>query len=258
MIDCEYLMKRLGPGVAALGVAAMAAAFAAAPARAADLPAPAPGYYPPVYKPALYDWTGLYFGGHAGAGLLSDSSTQNGVSAGGTNLNSTITIGPVGLVAGGQLGANFQFASWVVGAEASWSGTTISGSGTGLTTVGNTERMTSAVMDFATATGRVGYAFNAILPYVKGGAAAMQVHYTQDLVTPAGTIFSQEIKDTRSGFTVGAGVEYGLTENFSAKLEYDFYNFGTKSYNFATTPVAIQSSMHVLEFGLNYRFNWVR
>ena len=109
-------------------------------------------------------------------------------------------------------------------------------------------------MDFGAVTGRIGYAFNTLLPYVKAGIGAMQAHYTQDTLL-GGTTGTQEIKDTRTGFTGGFGVEYGLTESFSAKLEYDLYDFGSKNYNFATTPVTIRSYLHVLEFGLNYRFN---
>jgi outer membrane immunogenic protein len=252
-------MKRLGPGVVTLGMAAVVA-FAAVPARAADLPAPAP-----VYKAALYDWTGVYFGGHIGGGMLQDAFTQNGASAATTpvNLLGEIEIRPSGVVGGGQIGANYQFASWVVGAEASWSATNITGSsGPVLTTAGVNERMTSAVMDFGAVTGRIGYAFNTFLPYVKAGAGWMQVHYTQDLLPPLGvpfppiTLASQEFKDTRTGFTGGFGVEYGLTESFSAKLEYDFYDFGTKNYDFLNTPVSARSYLHVVEFGLNYRFNW--
>ncbi len=250
-------MKRLGPGVATLGMLAIAASFAAAPAHAADLPAPAPGYYPPAYAPALYDWTGFYIGGHLGADLLADTNTQNGASTTvpATNLSSAIDNTQAGFEGGGQVGLNYQFASWVVGAEASLSATPLSASATGLTTFPNTLRMTSAPVDFGAVTGRIGYAFNAVLPYVKAGVGSMQVHYTQDTLL-AGTTGTQEIKDTRTGFTGGFGVEYGLTESFSAKLEYDFYDFGTKNYNFATTPVSIRSYLHVLEFGLNYRFNW--
>lgn len=257
MIVCGCPMKRLSPGVATLGMMAIAASLAAAPARAADLPAPAPSYYPPAIAPALYDWTGFYIGGHVGAGLLADTDTQNGASATvpPTTLLGQINISQAGFVGGGQLGLNYQFASWVVGAEVSVSATNISGPGTVPTLANNTLRMTSAPMDFGAVTGRIGYAFNTLLPYVKAGVGSMQVHYTQDTLL-GGTTGTQEIKDTRTGFTGGMGVEYGLTENFSAKLEYDFYDFGTKNYNFTTTPLSIRSDLHVLEFGLNYRFNW--
>ena len=45
-------------------------------------------------------------------------------------------------------------------------------------------------------------------------------------------------------------------ENLSGKIEYDFYGFGTKNYNFAITPVSVRSNLHALIVGLNYRFNW--
>jgi len=48
-----------------------------------------------------------------------------------------------------------------------------------------------------------------------------------------------------------------LVENISAKVEYDFYDFGSKNYNFtAITPVTVKSDVHTLTVGLNYKFNW--
>ena len=85
---------------------------------AADLPVPAPGYYPPVLPPALYDWTGIYFGGHVGAGLLSDSFSHGDDSAAHGDPHLHATLGPAGMIGGGQAGVNFEFAPWVVGVEA--------------------------------------------------------------------------------------------------------------------------------------------
>jgi len=70
------------------------------------------------------------------------------------------------------------------------------------------------------------------------------------------TVTTQNISDTRTGFTVGVGIEFGLVENLSGKIEYDFYDFGSKNYNFVITPVSVSSSLHALTVGLNYRFNW--
>jgi opacity protein-like surface antigen len=68
---------------------------------------------------------------------------------------------------------------------------------------------------------------------------------------------TQVFDDNRTGFTVGAGIEIGLVENISAKIEYDFYDFGSKNYNFASiTPVAVKSDLHTFIVGLNYKFNW--
>jgi outer membrane immunogenic protein len=105
----------------------------------------------------------------------------------------------------------------------------------------------------------VGHAANDWLFYAKAGGAWMRVRYTEDLLTTAGgvTAATQVITDNRTGFTVGAGIEFGLVENLSAKIEYDFYDFGSKNYNFSSiTPVSVSSNLHTIIVGLNYRFNW--
>jgi outer membrane immunogenic protein len=233
------------------------AAAVAAPARAADMAPPAPAYYPPAaaMAPAVYDWTGIYFGGHVGAGLLKDNVNQ--LPGATVVLSGNTSVSPVGLIGGAQLGVNFEAASWVFGAEASWTDSAITGSAN-TTTVPATgqERATEAPMWIAAATGHLGYAFNTLLVYAKGGGAYMNVNYTQDQLTGGVTTGSQSISDNRTGFTVGVGLEYGMTENLSAKLEYDFYDFGTRNYGFTATPVSISSDLHALTVGLNYRFNW--
>ena len=94
----------------------------------------------------------------------------------------------------------------------------------------------------------------------------MGVNYTQDIATGTGNVSSQTISDTRSGFTVGGGIEFGMTENLSARLEYDYLNFGTKNLHIRqpeygqppplVLPVAIRSSTSLITAGINYRFNW--
>src|SRR5215472_16967306 len=98
-----------------------------APAQAADMAIPARSYYPPV-PPAIYDWTGIYLGGHIGGGMLVDSVSQNGTSTGVFNLGGTGNLRPAGLIGGFQGGANYEFAPWVVGIEGSWTDSAIKGS----------------------------------------------------------------------------------------------------------------------------------
>lgn len=229
---------------------------------------PGRAYYPPPPPPAIYDWTGIYIGGHIGGGLLVDSVSQNGTSAGGFNLANTGNLRPAGVIGGAQVGANYEFAPWVVGIEGSWTDSAIEGNTlisctgpcmTGATTLIASERFTSQAHWFAAVTGRAGYAANDWLFYAKAGGAWMRVGYTEDLLTAAGgaTAVTQVINDNRTGFTVGAGIEFGLVENISAKVEYDFYDFGSKNYNFtAITPVTVKSNLHTLIVGLNYKFNW--
>jgi outer membrane immunogenic protein len=243
-------------------------AVTAVPAYAADMGVPGRSYYPPPPPPAIYDWTGIYVGGHIGGGMLVDSVSQNGISPGGFNLASTGDLRPAGVIGGAQVGANYEFAPWVVGVEGSWTDSAIAGSTliscsgpcqfTGPTPIAS-ERFTSNAQWFAALTGRVGYAANDWLFYAKAGGAWMRVAYTEDLLTSTGgiTAATQVFDDNRTGFTAGAGIEIGLVENISAKIEYDFYDFGSKNYNFASiTPVAVKSDLHTFIVGLNYKFNW--
>ena len=243
--------------VASIAVLAIALASAAplAPAHAADMGVPGPSYYPakPFPPPAIYDWTGIYVGGNVGGGMLTDSVSQNGVSVlpGATNLISSANLRPAGVVGGGQLGANYEFAPWVIGIEGSWDASAVQGNTlTGIasttplpaTATPTQERFTSNVLWFAALTGRVGYAANDWLFYAKAGGGWMHVSYTEDLLNP-GNAGTQVINDNRSGFTVGAGIEFGLVENISGKIEYDFYDFGSRNYNFAITPVSERSDL---------------
>jgi len=250
-------MRSVSTGVVALALAAMAIAT---PARAADI-TPAPSYYPPAapLPPAMYNWTGIYAGGNVGGGLLSDSISQASTTKTTTNIPGTQTAHPAGIIGGAQLGANYQFDRWVIGAEAAWSASNLSGYGIGSTTFSpvakvSQERNTSNPLWLTAVSGRLGYAVNDVLLYAKGGGAWMHVQYIQDLLATGSTVNSQTLNVNRSGFVAGGGIEYGLTENLSARLEYDFYDFGTETYHFAATPVNNTSYLHTLTFGLDFRF----
>ena len=183
--------------------------------------------------------------------------SQNGVSPGGFNLLSSGNLRPTGVIGGAQIGANYEFAPWVVGIEASLdrfcdrrkhpdrynSGRDLSAGAL---------HVSSQVVCCCDRTR------NDWLFYAKAGGAWTSVRYTEDIFTPGGaTAFTQVLTDDRTGFTVGAGIEFGLVENLSGKIEYDFYDFGSKNYNFnAITPVSVSSNLHTIIVGLNYRFNW--
>jgi outer membrane immunogenic protein len=248
-------MRRVSPGL----VVALALTGLCLPARAADMAPPATSYYPATpLPPAIYDWSGIYIGGNIGAGLLADTFTAIGTgTAPGAPLNPA-NVNPAGVIGGGQAGVNFQWAPWVIGAEVSWDASDISGSaGVQDTAPNSLERSTSNPSWFGTATGRFGWASDDLLFYVKGGGALMHVVYSQDLLVGGFVGQTQSISDNRSGFTAGAGIEYGLTENLSARVEYDFLDFGTKDYTaFALTPVSVKSNLNTLTAGINYRFNW--
>ncbi len=122
-------------------------------------------------------------------------------------------------------------------------------------------------VDFlGTVTGRVGWAFDRTLLYVKGGGAVADDRYRATCEVAfggcaAGATFSRA-DQSRWGWLVGAGVEWAFAPNWSAKLEYNYMDFGRENVNFSgafagsTFTDRIDQQVHVVKAGINYRFNW--
>ncbi len=104
-------------------------------------------------------------------------------------------------------------------------------------------------------TGRVGFTADRALVYLKGGVAWADSEYTVSL--PALGL-NTSISDTRIGGLLGVGVEYAVTRNWSAKVEYNYIDFGTETYTANALGIAanaeIDQQMHVVKGGVNYRF----
>ena len=229
-----------------LGTVALIALGATVPALAADLAArPYTKAAPAVYAP-IYNWTGFYIGGHLG-GAFSSNSNFNGLTTG-NNGNGRF-------LGGVQVGGDYQFApNWVLGIEGQYSWLANNNGGVifpGGFTYTNNQRGLGSV------TGRVGYTWGPALLYVKGGYAFSD---NNENVTLGGAPIAFAFdSDHKNGYTVGAGVEYMFAQNWSAKVEYQYYNFG-KSRFIAPAALAPFGSFttddHVVKAGLNYRFNW--
>lgn len=234
-------------------------------AKAADLPVKAPAQ--PVVAP-YYNWTGLHVGGHIGWGWANEDQTLVAFSPpGGQGLpiGSTLGTDRDGFLGGVQIGYNWQIQNWVLGIEGDWSWTSNDANlavsspifaGTTITTHADTNW-------YATLTGRLGYAWDRSLLYLKGGAAWTKVSYVSASVIPGlGTFPSNEVSDTLTGWTVGVGWEQAIWDAWSLKAEYNYLNFGTRTYNFTqnilgtvgTATVDIDSNAHVVKVGFNYRF----
>jgi len=237
------------------------AIVAAAPASAADLPPrmPEPQVYTPAAAP-FYNWSGLYVGGHIGGGWADETATNvtgTALAAAGTATSAS----PSGFLGGGQIGVNYQVGAWVFGVEADVSWTDVKDNTVTATLFpGTVLNGSSSTNWMSTLTGRLGYASANWLLYAKGGVAWSDVDYTTQLVTGGVVASSFLVNDTRTGWVVGAGVECGFWNNWSAKLEYNYIDFGTERYNFTlagvTSPADIESHIHIVKGGLNYRFNW--
>ena len=180
---------------------------------AADLPrVKAPVLKAPVLKApaAMWSWSGLYVGGHIGASLsLTDVADPLGAPIYGDKVRNP------GFIGGGQIGFNYQVGSVVVGAEADVSGVSSDGTNTCFAISGDSVSSTCRVRPdlYTTVTGRIGYAVDRSLLYIKGGAAwnrgTVDMFVNQN---PKG-VFTSTSHVVTPGWTVGAGLEYGRTSS---------------------------------------------
>ena len=137
---------------------------------------------------------------------------------------------------GGQIGYRWQAAQWVFGVEAQGNWADFHGSNAirALAAISNDTRIDA----FGTFTGQVGYAWNNVLFYVKGGAAVTSNRY-REFLTGTGVLVTATVDDTRWGGVVGAGLEYGFAPNWSAGIEYNHMFMQDRTYNFASTGVVL-------------------
>jgi outer membrane immunogenic protein len=213
-------------------------ALAAGQALAADLPPSPPPRAPAVYVPPApppFSWTAFYIGGNLGAGWnhgnISDSINNFNW---GLNNNGTF-------VGGGQVGANYQFNSLVVGIEGDfdWFANN-NNSGNGVTFDGTTLQGSSNGRWLTTLTGRLGVAADRLLFYGKGGAAWVGSNNLTLLNVNTGQTIAFSNNQTNTGWTLGAGIEWAFVDNVSARLEYDYVGLSTASFtippNFPNGP----------------------
>jgi outer membrane immunogenic protein len=268
------LMKKVLLGTFAL------AALMAGPATAADLARPAPVYVPPppIVVP-IFSWTGCYIGGNVGGHWGKDnlSSTTDPVGwgvAGAAFIDGRLSPGsynPDGFIGGIQGGCNLQYNSFVFGAEADadWLGGT-----TSRTVINNVPVAPPVIGDFmanstnatflSTVRARLGVAADRALFFVTGGAAFGTVKTTDSFSSFGGTVLATTSNSTtRTGWTVGGGLEYAFTGNWIGKIEYLYVNLGTFDAvipSCVTCAVGSDITVHhqyrdnIVRVGLNYKF----
>jgi outer membrane immunogenic protein len=275
------------------------AAPAVAPAPVSASPSPLAAHaavstYAAVPSAPVYNWSGFYFGAHGGGVWQTDALTDTF-----TNCLATCAVAPAireikldGFVAGLHAGWNYQVGHLVVGTEGSlaWAKrdgartdtlTNVLQSGATRFTSDESHTWTHRADWLATATARFGFAWNNYLLYSKGGVAVTQNRYTLTdvvrqttqtaLASSTSVVTTNAIgSDTRVGYLVGFGGQWGFWGNWSASLEYNFVDFGTDmirmSGRVTTTPLTVfnntvvegafpmDQQLHLLKAGLTYRF----
>ena len=233
-LEAAMIAKRL-----TLSLLATAAMSFAGVAYAADVYVPPPEE---VFSPApAWSWTGLYIGGIVGYGWGHKDAfeTEDPQDGGAYSVD--------GFLGGIEAGVNWQFNYLVLGIEGdlAWSG--ISGAGL----IDNDDPIATDINFLATLTGRLGVAWDRLLLYLEGGGAwASEEHTFTD-----GS--SDTLSDHRFGGLIGIGAEYAFTNNWSVKLEYNYINFGSKTFEFDVgdlEEIEIDQSMQTIKLGINYRF----
>jgi len=221
-------------------------------------------------------WTGFYIGAHVGAAWgtveseipLSQFHSDHKELSVISEHNSGLGVFPVsshtinGFLGGVQAGYNWQVNNWLVlGVEGQFSWSDLEGSTPCIVIL----KCTTEVKWLGSLAGRVGFTYDRTMLYVKAGVAWADSDYLADFSIIPG-VFTATASDTRTGFMIGAGIEYGFLSNWSAKLEYNYMDFDTDSLGFVINcdchrhsdvlNVDITQRIHLIKFGINYRFGW--
>jgi len=211
-----------------LSLAASALALGAAPALAADLtydPAPAP-----YVAAAGFTWTGPYLGAVLGYGW-GNFNVDTGFGASSPNVD--------GAKLGGYAGYNFDLGNNIVlGVEADLNWDNFDG---GYAMNGSVKQEWDS-----TARLRAGYSFGRVLAYGTGGAAVSGAKVDSGLNSDS---------NTHWGWTLGAGVEAAVTDHITARLEYQYADYGSEVYSTGLGAASnVDFSTNTVRAGVGYKF----
>ena len=233
-----------------LGTIGFVALGMAGPAFAADLPQREYAKAPAVMAAPIYDWTGFFIGGNAGYG-----SSRNCWGNFGTSIVPEGCNSRSGGMVGGQAGYRWQMGQVVFGVEAEGDWANLRGSLPSVFVPFGTD--SAKVTSVGLFTGQIGYAWNAALLYLKGGAALTSNNFLVANAAGTGLYYASSNK---LGGTVGVGFEYGFTPNWSAGLEYDHLFMGNSNNSFscyagcAAVVNTISQSVDMVTLRVNYKF----
>ncbi len=219
----------------------------------------------PPLPVAPVNWTGFYLGGHLGGGRSDDRWSDpfgSSPGAGGTVNVAGFgdTINATGPLGGGQVGANLQAGPVVLGVQADISAAHLRGENTCFSGLGgiNCQRNINSI---ETVTGRIGLAWNRSLAYVKAGVAQTNDTFTLDGNTNgANALGTGDTRLNTRGWTAGGGVEYAVTDHWTALAEYDHIGLPSTTVPFPTVAtinlqtIGVRQSVDLFKLGVNYKF----
>jgi outer membrane immunogenic protein len=256
-------------------LAAALVAVSSLSANAADLAAKP--YYKAAVAPVAYlTWNKCYVG--VSGGYITSANGGTSITPNDPDFLLSQTLGnvptslpsdPDGGIIGGTLGCNYQTGSLVLGGETDLSYTSLRNTsavtlgGFGVTTTYHQE-----MQAFGTVRGRLGYAVGPTLFYATGGLAYGDLKESATIIPGpvgiglGGSQLSGSRDEWRVGWTVGGGIEHMISENWSIKGEYLYYDLGRSSLvttTFAGAPnesgtFSHHNNGHIIRAGINYQF----
>jgi outer membrane immunogenic protein len=254
-------------------------------ASAADLPYRAPA---PVYAPPAFTWTGFYVGVNAGGAWGSQCSDfspyYTNIPTGWVGGSCSNGNGNGAFIGGGQIGYNWQTGAFVFGLEADFNGISSRNHNSSYVLANNFGRLPAGTYDFSgqrdpsylgTVRLRFGWALDHVLFYVTGGLAygntsgnVSVAYYAPNATTPTAYYSAGSSNNSGIGWTVGGGMEYAFTDNWTAKIEYLYANLGNDNGNsngWVCNGVDClngvtwnggnrRANINVMRVGVNYKF----
>ena len=242
------------------GVSCVLVAGLLSSANAADMSMP---FKAPPMAPPTSSWTGFYIGinGGAGWGTAASSINLSGLVAGLGGVTTGLGTLPVashelnGFLGGGQIGYNWQSGSIVYGLEGDGDWANVQGTTPCIVVLS----CSANVKWTADATARLGILpISSMLVYVKGGAAWAGV---TDNLSGFGLV-GGSLSTTKTGGLLGLGTEYLFAPHWTAKIEYNYTDYGNHTDTIVLTsagaslgvPVQTSLQMHTVKAGINYHF----
>ncbi|GAA2866226.1 outer membrane immunogenic protein [Aminobacter niigataensis] len=207
--------------------------------------------------PAGFVWAGGYVGLHVGYGRGNGNAVDLDDSFFDESIGQTHDVDTEGFVGGVQAGHNWQTGSFVYGLEADIGYLGLDGVNEILDEPDNYGSAKLGL--YGDLTARLGFAADRLLIYVKGGVAATRYDVTfGDINDINGTLdgnSSESRSGGRVGYTIGGGVELALSEKWTTKLEYQYFDFGTVGLtDIQGDKAEVDIDAHTIKVGLNYRF----
>jgi len=228
-------------------------------AQAADLPRAAPPP-PPVYAPPpAFSWSGFYLGGNVGAAWAHRDTTDSRFGLEFGRSSESVFAG------GGQVGYNWQTGNFVLGIEAEFEAIASNDDKVGVPVPGiGTLQLRSHDSWLTTVAARFGWAYDHWLWYGKaGGGWVGNNGFTLTNLTTGGVV-TGGIDRSTGGFLVGVGSEYAFANNWTMKLEYEYFGLGGRSFVVPAGAAFLggdtftrdHRNVQTVKVGLNYLFNW--